>query len=768
MSRPADYLYNLLPVTYRTRDAEQGYPLRDLLAVMDAQGTLVEQNIAALYENWFVETAQDWAVPYIAELVGYQPVHGAGRPGTGPGSAERNKILVPRREAAHTVNLRRRKGTVALLGQLGTDSAGWPASAVEFFTLLGWNQHLNHQHQDRGGTLALRDGTALALLGGPGDASAHTVDVRRADSHRTPGFYNIPSIGIFVARLRSFGITDAPACCVEKEGSQCFTFSVLGHDTPLFTQPLAAAVRDGGHPGPGAHPSGAPDVAVPDAMSPELRLPQPISRRAFSTLVSRHPPKASASASYFGAGRSVSITAWGWRGRARLELGSGDVVPADLSQWHAYKAPRNKVLVDPQRGRLVFPAGQLPRGVTVSYHYGFSMELGGGEYPRRTAQPAGARVYRVRKEGRLEGEFSSVMNAYARWCTDRDTADLEPCAAVIEIMDSRAYEERFEFTLVPGEYLQLRAASGTRPVLRLLDYRVDQPDPLSVTGGDASRFVVDGLLVVGRGLVVNGPGARRAAGDGGDPTGGGDLCEVAVRHCTLVPGWNLDCDCEPQRPGEPSILLDGTRANVRVSHCILGPIQVRRDPDNGAAPVLALADSLWDSTDPANAALCDEVGGTAFSALRVERCTVIGTVHVHAITLGQDSIFLGALVAARRQLGCLRFCYLSPCSRTPQRFNCQPDLVREAAVNTDPAAAAAAAARETLRVRPALSSHRYGNPAYGRLANGCAVEISRGASDESEMGVFHDLFESQRAANLRARVDDYTVAGFSTGIIYTS
>ena len=56
----------------------------------------------------------------------------------------------------------------------------------------------------------------------------------------------------------------------------------------------------------------------------------------------------------------------------------------------------------------------------------------------------------------------------------------------------------------------------------------------------------------------------------------------------------------------------------------------------------------------------------------------------------------------------------------------------------------------------------------GSAAAGTAAEIVRGASDESEMGVFHDLFEPQRAANLRARLEEYTVAGFSTGIIFTS
>jgi hypothetical protein len=36
------------------------------------------------------------------------------------------------------------------------------------------------------------------------------------------------------------------------------------------------------------------------------------------------------------------------------------------------------------------------------------------------------------------------------------------------------------------------------------------------------------------------------------------------------------------------------------------------------------------------------------------------------------------------------------------------------------------------------------------------------------MGVFHDLYQPQRAANLRARLDDYTPAGMDAGIIYAT
>jgi hypothetical protein len=128
----------------------------------------------------------------------------------------------------------------------------------------------------------------------------------------------------------------------------------------------------------------------------------------------------------------------------------------------------------------------------------------------------------------------------------------------------------------------------------------------------------------------------------------------------------------------------------------------------------------------------------------------------------------------------MRFCYVPPGSRTPRRYNCQPDLVQQAVATELEAPAllaeilpdkneiTAAQARESSRVRPQFNSTRYGAPTYCQLAETCADEIKRGADDESEMGVFHDLFQAQREANLRARLDEYTPAGTDAGIIFAS
>src|SRR6516162_8080823 len=134
MTNDPDRLYDLVPVVYRLRDAYQGWPLRALLRVIAEQVSVVERDIAGLYENWFIETCQDWVVPYIGALVGYTPVSTLTQSSTRARAraVARERIMVPRREVANTIRFRRRKGTLSLLQDLAEAVSGWPARAVEF------------------------------------------------------------------------------------------------------------------------------------------------------------------------------------------------------------------------------------------------------------------------------------------------------------------------------------------------------------------------------------------------------------------------------------------------------------------------------------------------------------------------------------------------------------------------------------------------------------------------------------------------------------
>ncbi|MET8543450.1 hypothetical protein ABZW03_22795, partial [Kitasatospora sp. NPDC004799] len=75
-SRDPDGLAELLPQWHRLRDADAGEPLRALLAVIAEQVDVVRDGIDQGYRDWFVETAADWAVAYLGDLVGYRILPG--------------------------------------------------------------------------------------------------------------------------------------------------------------------------------------------------------------------------------------------------------------------------------------------------------------------------------------------------------------------------------------------------------------------------------------------------------------------------------------------------------------------------------------------------------------------------------------------------------------------------------------------------------------------------------------------------------------------
>ncbi len=199
-SQDVDRLFNLLPAIYRQRDADEQGQLKALLRVIAEQVNNVEADIAQLYENWFIETCQQWVIPYIGDLVGYQSVSEIAETGDILLAEElaQNKITISRREVGNTIHNRRRKGTLSLLEQLAWDVANWPAHAVEFFKLLDITQNINARQLVRGRTVDIRDNAALAHIGGPFVREAHNVDVRHIVSPYTPGRYNLPGVGLFI------------------------------------------------------------------------------------------------------------------------------------------------------------------------------------------------------------------------------------------------------------------------------------------------------------------------------------------------------------------------------------------------------------------------------------------------------------------------------------------------------------------------------------------------------------------------------------------
>jgi hypothetical protein len=168
--------------------------------------------------------------------------------------------------------------------------------------------------------------------------------------------------------------------------------------------------------------------------------------------------------------------------------------------------------------------------------------------------------------------------------------------------------------------------------------------------------------------------------------------------------------------------------------------------DRSICGALALPDSVR------GASIKDSIVDGAVNAptLQVQASTVLGPIAVGSLE-GSDSIFAGTVTAARRQTGCVRFCYLPLDSQPPRRYRCQPADVASAG-----------------RVFPHFASVAYGDPDYGYLRSTCPPEIGAGAEDEGEMGAFHFLQAPQRLKNLRISLDEYLRFGLEAGVFFAS
>jgi len=736
-----DRLFNLLPMSYRQRDLEEGSPLQMLLRVIAEQVNLVENDIFQLYDNWFIETCQDWVVPYIADLLGYQPVNPPD-PTVTP-SAALERVLLPRREVANTIRYRRRKGTLSLLPDLASAVSGWPAIVSEFDNKVAATQSLNHLHLTNGRFAELHKAAPLDLVspsaaGGVFDPLSHGVDIRQIDSPVSPGRYNIPAVAVLISRLRSYSITHSLAFCIAEAGDQCYTFSILGNDQPLYTNYRAPS---------GSAASSATPFPIPLRRIGLLDEAHESRQRATEKPVQHVPGRASSDV--YGVDHGLAIWTDGWSDfDSKTPIPASRIIPADLTDWR-YRPKNNHVAVDPQLGRIAFPPEQLPKGdVSVTYAYGFSADMGGGEYPRPLIYSPSTTIYQVG----VGCEFSSVNDACARW------NEQKPVSAVIELTDSSVYEEQLHIAIPARHSLELRAASGARPVLLHTDVHANRPDAITVAGESQSRFILDGITIAGRGIQVSGA-----------------LETLILRHSTLVPGWSLHPDCTPRRANEPSLALMNVTANVEIHNSILGGIHILQEKQDVDPISLRIANSIVDSTHRDRAhAICAPEDRIAPAAIHFHNCTVFGKVQTHSVILAENSLFIGELRVARRQQGCIRFCYISPKSRTPQRFHCQPDLVEEAAASEAKSQALSTEDTkslirvETLRAEPQFLSVRYGTPDYCRLADDCAAEITAGADDQSEMGAFHDLYQPQRTNNLRTRLYEHTPAACNAGILFVT
>ena len=353
MSLDLETIYKLLPAVYRIRDAEQGEPLKGLLGVIAEQVAVIEEDLAQRYDDHFIETCADWVIPYIGDLIGHRTLH------------ETPNIASPRAEVANTIAYRRRKGTAVMLEQLARDVTGWRACVVETFPAAGdhatpephpprqspglsGRTQQEHSH----GQYQRKLPSALGAIRAP----RHRVrqsrpHCGRAEHRNRPGTLQHPQRGNFplaAEQLFSYRHRSDPA-------------SVAGQSA-LFFQPARerhATVHAARKPG-GIHKPGNPDECS--------RTDQPTEHS------SEHLSE------YYGPEKSLLLQVNG------KPVTPDQIAVCNLSDlpdgnW-AHQPPAGKLVgIDPVLGRIAFRDTQ-PNPPLVTFHYGFSADMGGGEYDR--------------------------------------------------------------------------------------------------------------------------------------------------------------------------------------------------------------------------------------------------------------------------------------------------------------------------------------------------------------------------------------------------
>ena len=187
--------------------------------------------------------------------------------------------------------------------------------------------------------------------------------------------------------------------------------------------------------------------------------------------------------------------------------GAGNVIG-----W-AHK-PKSRISIDPVLGRLAFPENDPPpRSVHVSYNYGFSTEMGGGEYGRGATFGNLDRVIRVPTDRpTLQAAIAALLPEVAA------STELPGGAIEIEkpptVADSVYHELSGTITIPAGKVIEIRGADQHRPVIRL-------NGDWSITGGGEGQLLLNGLVITGGSLRVPATALLRT---------------LRLTHCAVVPG----------------------------------------------------------------------------------------------------------------------------------------------------------------------------------------------------------------------------------------
>ena len=740
--------FELLPAIIRKRDYESGAktkgsikhssgltdpsdfgPLKSLLSVMLREGQIVQKDIFQLYDDHFIETCDDWVVPYIGDLVGAYALEDIDGP------------QALRRHVAATLPLRQLKGTLTALEYAVSIASGWPVKAVEYWKHLSITQSQRRVRMEQSGTIDFRNTSQLDKLGGAFDNIPRFYDSGSVETQG--GKWNLPNIGLHIYRLKStrhgfaksignladnlntnFGYIIRP-----RENTQEYYFSPYFCDQPLFMRP------------PDLNPE-------PGSTWSELDLPTRISRYQLHENME----------ALFGPGKAINIIVRDDAGNV-TSIPNHEIMAGNLEGW-THNPDTEKTCLDPETGRFLLATKYKGHEIFVTCYFGRAFEIGGGQ-----------------REQSEVVELSLTPDHIMRSPTKIPTAPFVPKTITISgnrreinFEDTAKYilktthQQSFNKSIPKSAYM---ASENSWPII-FLDSNVGAT--LKCHSSDDSELRLSGLRFVSR---KHQNSHLQILGD--------DV-HVIIDDCTFLPGHRLQEDGNPDSAGATSISFDDGQSAV-INRSIIGPVKLGNDVE------IIFNDCIIDAGDLKNMAIFAD-SDTRGHKISLNRCTVIGRISVESVGGGdhytqlakssqlgfgvvaghnseapnedafvegiRDSIILAIsedetppLFVKNIQGGCVRFSFIPPGSRVPKEFRCwTPD--------------SAFPAKEW----PQLESFRFIDPEYCQLKLKNLPQILQGGENGSEMGVGNSQNNRARLTNLEIAKNEFMRFGYSAGPIF--
>ncbi len=585
-----------------------------MLEAVDEQIALLARDVDAVYDDFFIESCREWAVPYIGALLGL------------PSDATRLEV-------ANTIALRRRKGTPAALEDFAEVITAWAARVVDGWQITACSHKLDHPAGPRATVFSFDDGYGTRA-GGPFDAG------RRVASPRLGIVPDGAQLFVWPWTVHTHVATEvAPTGQAGR-----FALHPCGTESPMYLRPRPLTISRAPGQGRTLDESDAP-IRVTYRVIQALAAAGDITVNTNWTIDPAHPL----------ADRDPQTTP------PLLRLSAVDAVSGDRTDvaWTSLRfgslpaggpAPQapvgDEVVVDVHRGMIeIGPSWTGP--VRATWHRAVSGEI--GALPATVTPDPSARVVVTVNPDAVLGPTVVATLADAITQAQALSAGLDPA-------DSSDDHPDIEIRLLTSSRLAAPPAAIMTGPVTLPRWRIVAPELMTPTiVGDLTvdldsacitleGFQLTGSLHIGPGL--DGLGLQNITMD---PTGG---ATVQVDPAA----WALDLAAD--RSILAPLRADLGSRPVRLSHTIV---------DGLGAPLIACGTAP--ALPPPRAAI--EPTGPFPPMLSATGVTFVGSVELDSVD-ATDCIFAAGLTVVQTQLGCLRFCYIdqSPSGSLPVTHQC--------------------------------------------------------------------------------------------------